>query len=288
MQFVINRDDNLMSIDNALIDLNCSALASNISLVAYTDAGGKITYNDRPSMRETFTDPAPYQTLINSWITAAAAATPALQLAQAKQVKNDLIFAIYRHKHRLPYSYSGHLWDASDEAVANNAAFLTAGSSAGAAGLVPSINGALAAITNQINGQIVAVNNGSAAQVNAWSAGHAANLNSMVIQITTAFLTDVVATAALTPGLGSGGFSAMSAIAGATVSGGGAAGASIVPPGESAPISFSSGTINAAYAGIATRRNDLNNNSLIKQAAVNALTTIPAVVAYDATTGWSS
>jgi hypothetical protein len=59
-----------------------------------------------------------------------------------------------------------------------------------------------------------------------------------------------------------------------------------IPIGATAPVNVTQPEQQAIMSGITARTNDLNvkrNNKII---AVNALTTIPAVIAYDVTAGW--
>jgi len=286
MQFVLNRDDNLVSVDNEIMAVDCSSLATNITYVAYPENGiGKITYNDRPAMRVSFTDPAPYQPFINSWITAAAAQTPALQLAQAKQVKIDLVDAIFHHKRRLPYTSGSWQYDARDEAVTNMGELVQGTINVGAAntGLVGSINAALSTITSQVNSSHSTISAWSATNSTQWS-----NINNTGT-IMGGGLTTVGAPNGYvfsTPASGA------PAIAGASVTAGAtdisyAGNLTIMPLNASAPQSIPAIDIHTALVGIASRRNSLNNNRLTKQVAINALSTIAAVTAYDATTGWS-
>jgi hypothetical protein len=292
MRFVIMRDDNAMSIDNARLDMDCSALASNLALVAYVESEGKLQYNDRPGQLTAFTDPAPYQPFINSWITASAADTPPLQLAQAKQIKKDLVDAIYNHKRRLPYVYNAKTYDASDESVMYMTAASSVGTSAGSdSGLISSINSAFITLAGQINGQLVSTinsnagtNNNSAANVNAWSAQNTAAWNCLYYPGVGG---NVVAAGPWTVP-SSGGFGTHTTstnVAGATV---GASNISWQPAGSTDPVPLSRSEFAGALSGIVSRRNALNNNRVDKKAAIDALADIPAVVAYDATASWSS
>jgi hypothetical protein len=59
-----------------------------------------------------------------------------------------------------------------------------------------------------------------------------------------------------------------------------------IPIGASAPVNVTPAEQAAILSGIAARTNDLNVKKNAKVTAVNALTTVPAVIAYDVTTGW--
>ena len=59
-----------------------------------------------------------------------------------------------------------------------------------------------------------------------------------------------------------------------------------IPIGATAPVTVTPTEQTGILNGIAARTNDLNAKRNVKIAAVNALTTVPAVIAYDVTTGW--
>jgi hypothetical protein len=61
----------------------------------------------------------------------------------------------------------------------------------------------------------------------------------------------------------------------------------LTPLNATTPQTILASDVFNAQLGIAQRRNTLNNNRFTKQIAINNLTTIAAVVAYNATTGWS-
>lgn len=310
LRFSIYSPDSVVVVDNAIAVVSLAALPANVVVVAYQVDQGSIEYNDRPNLRTPFTDPAPYQPFINLWITAAAAQTPVLQLAQAKQVKVDLVEAIFHHKRRLPYAYGSWSYDAHDESVTNLDLQVqaTATVSTDVSGLVASINAAFASITSQVNGTVggvnamVSANNSSAGAVNAWSAAYDANFSRLQLSLTSppANATQYVIMSPVADswrtGLGSGGFQSMAGvggISGATVSGAATPGFShngnitLQPLNAATPQSIPATDVSAALQGIANRRNSLNTNRLTKQIAINGLTTIAAVTAYDATTGWS-
>jgi len=291
LRFSIYAPDSLITVDNASAVISLAPLPTNVVVVAFQKDIGSVEYNDRPNLRVPITDPSPYQPQINLWITAAAAQTPALQIAQAKQVKVDLVQAIYDHKRRLPYTYNGKVYETSDEAVTMMTAAMVSGTSGDTGGLVSSINTALATITGQINSQVVAVNNGSAAAVNDWSYYNSLNWPKFGFQFGSltggvggnhdyTYLTSALA------GVSYGGFATMGVLAGASVAAGGGS-ITWQPIGSPDPIALPGSELSGALGGIVTRRNALNNNRVDKQAAINALSTIAAVTAYDATTGWS-
>jgi hypothetical protein len=315
MRFTIIRSESMVVIDNAPLVLDCSTVPANVEVVAYEDTGGTVEYNDRPSVRVMFTDPSPYQPILNSWMTTSAAASPALQLAQAKTIKAGLVEGIFHHKRRLPYSAVGYSWDTNAESIASLETLVRGKASISLSSdtsvLVASINDAFSVLTNQINDKVVAENNISAGNVNGWSTTMAinwANLDLVYQQLngttggasTGTQHTHTYFVYGYTLDVnyrspGAGGFQSMTNLSGVTISGGVNMTSSLNYTGTIATQPLNSGSmvnvpasdVNVALQGIAARRETLNSNRLTKQAAINALTTIPAVVAYDATTGWS-
>ena len=59
-----------------------------------------------------------------------------------------------------------------------------------------------------------------------------------------------------------------------------------IPIGSATPVIVTPDEQTAIMSGIAARTNTLNVKKNAKVTAVNALTTIPAVIAYNVTTGW--
>jgi hypothetical protein len=299
MRFLLVRSENLVVVDNAELTISCAALPTNVEMVVYNEIDGKIEYNDRPSVRIAFTDPSPYQTLINSWITAAAAQTPALQLAQAKQVKNDLIDGVFHHKRRLPFTLGPWQYDARDDNVQALDLLVQSNASASSenSGLIGSINTAFSNLVNALNTN-VGQHNTSAGAVNAWS-------NSNYLAWTKTIGSGILIAGSSLYALGypfgdapvppgQGGFVLMNSLSAPTVSGTVNTSLSYTgsvthqPLNATSPQTIDTNSVHNAITGIASRRNTLNADRMAKKAAVNALTTIPAVVAYDATTGWSS
>ena len=284
----------------------CSvALAPNINQVTFANGKGEIVYNDRQPLPEPFTDPSPYQPSINNWLMAMASSAPALTLAQAISVKQYLVSAIYDVKRQAPVQVNttaGNLfWDASDVAIEQYAM------------LGPYVlNGALASVATVLNNAITALNQDSASG------------NSLVSQynaLITAFNT-LLGSAGTT---GFGGFEVASdgyynavqilwAAAGngpispgnpvrTTIPGSqpgfgasfaaGVSGASVstpslslIPIGGSTPVSLTSADVGSIMSAINTQQLHDQTVLISKRAAIAALTTIPAIVAYDATAGW--
>ena len=155
MNFVIVRSDGVMTIDNAALAMDVSSLPSNIEVVAWRGNSGIIEYNDRPRVLTLFTDPSPYQSLVNAWMTAQAAASPALTLAQAKAIKSDFVDGIFAGKRIAPVAYAGFYWDASDESVLAMLQSLAVGTLGAvedsSGGIVGEVNTALGQIIGQVN-----------------------------------------------------------------------------------------------------------------------------------------
>ena len=311
MRFVILRAENLVVIDNAAIEIDCSALPANVAAIVWQDELGKIEYNDRPAMRTDFTDPSPYIPYLNSWMLVAQ--TPPLQLPQAKKVKADLVDALYNYKRRLPYSY-GWIYDANDKAVMYmNSTLLNKLAETEPGGLLSAINGAFASLVDQLNPIYTSINanayhfDNSMVAVDGWSLSNAQNWGGVTLnpQPKTTGGTGVSGLALHThpysgmygglaipiPGPGSAGtyrMSQSSYVTDVTVAFTPETAMVAWQPLNSASIvAISVDDFNDALSGILSRRNTLNNNRRTKQTAINALSTIPAVVAYDVTTGWS-
>lgn len=105
MRFLISRPDDVMSIDNVAISLDCSSLDPSVKYVLWNENGsGFIEPATGIALRTSFTDPSPYQPLVNAWITAQAAATPALTPAQARAIKSELVDALWIVKRQAPVS----------------------------------------------------------------------------------------------------------------------------------------------------------------------------------------
>lgn len=296
LQFTFIRSTNLAMVDNADIIIDCSTLPANVEIVAFAGIEGKIEYNDRPAMRTPFTDPSPYQLQLNAWMTAYAAVTPALLLAQAKQVKRDLVDSIFHHKRRLPYASGPWQYDARDEAVAYGTALL-GGMKSASTNFFTQINQILATLVGQFNNNVIGAYNST---VSSFGVGITANCLNALLKGSGVYDTDSGGVGSVigyvastkTPNFAVSGMTGMANLPGATMPASSisiAVSGNIVmqPLNASAPQSIAATDFYSALVNIAGRRSALNTNRLTKQNAINALTTIPAVVAYDATTGWS-
>lgn len=194
MRFYINPGDGIISVDGYQIQpVTVSGLASNISYVQWDETSlGLIVYKDQAPTFQSFSDPSPYQSNINAWMSSAAGlaltlaqqamvSTPLLAVAQAQMVKIDLTNAIYDFKRQSAIQFavsSGdagynagvvaaspggvYNWDCSDESLnamtmAMSSAILSGTSSAVNTSLVNAINTALSTVTTRANGSLTAL-----------------------------------------------------------------------------------------------------------------------------------
>ena len=310
MQFLILRAENLVVIDNAAIEINCSALPANVAMIVWHDDIGKIEYNDRPAMRTDFTDPSPYIPFLNAWMTAFSTQVPPLQLPQAKKVKTDLVEALYDYKRREPYTY-GWVYDANDEAVMfmNSTLANILSDTGGPGSLVPSINNTFHSLTLQLNPIFTTINtnannfNTSMAVIDTWSGYMAQNWGGLSLNPelhdsggasnnVTAHSHQYYNVSIIVPirGTGSAGTYRMSQSSYVTdVTVGFTPATAMVawqPLNSASIVAISVDDFNDALTGIVARNNTLNGSRVSKKSAINALASIPAVVAYDVTAGW--
>jgi hypothetical protein len=257
MRFFISRADDLMAIDNVAVTMDCSSLPESVIYVIWNEAGdGFVESNTGVALRTSFSDPSPYQPLIDDWMTAMAAATPALTVAQAQVVKVELVEALFEAYRIAPIAYSvaaapGASWDASDEGVA-----------ALTLALFSALLAAFATLVGQTNTVIAAIN----AQL-----------------LNVAFVFNAASITVLWNGSSpSGGSQAMQSIAGFTNS----VSISWTPIGATAPVALSATECIGLLAAIVARRASLQAARLTNEAAIDALNTVAAVIAFDVTAGW--
>lgn len=315
--FVINRSLGTIHLNSVGASLTTNTLAANVSFVQYdSDVGtGRITYNDRPALPELFTDPSPYQTYINQWITAAASFSPALTLAQARAVKNGLIDSIWAGKRQAPISVVTSLgtynFDANDilSGALNIGAWMPAVASLIAQGTVPqfaaintaitnmltTINAAIAALTNSVNVDIVG-GAGLEVQINTALSRICSEGNQDFTDIITQLNTltgggytpvpqtldyTTVSVSAVTGG--SGAYTPPSALTALPTL---TAPVKMLPVGSTSYPAFTLADQFAVLTAIQTQRANELAVRATKQAAVAALATVANVIAYDTTTGW--
>jgi hypothetical protein len=292
MDFVIARDEGIMSIDNQPLAIDTSALASNIALVAYDCSGGKgnIEYENSLRVLAPFIDVLPYAAFPNTWLTAAAALVGMpVTLAQAKRVKIGLVDGIFNSKRQLPISYAGNMWDATDQAMIGMQAAINSWN------IAADISAADKALADNVNTMGLQV--------------HMSNPASAPVAFIASTDTVSAATTATLDNTGKWVVGMSTSPAWATAVGGGTVGVQPAyfatkgqitssptngpnvpwpPLNATAPVTLSMGQMRTLISNIQTRRAALQSTRLTKTNAVNLLTTIAAVIAYDATAGWPS
>ena len=151
MIFTIVPYVNTVVVNYNSINVDCTSLDANIRFVEWTGNTGEIVYTSI-SNQVTFTDPSPYQNLINLWMNGASSAN-VINLAQAQSIKSDMIVDLANFKRQEPITFSvtaGNLsWDASDPSVARMGLQLSTVFS-NVNSFFLSVNTAFANIVNQI------------------------------------------------------------------------------------------------------------------------------------------
>jgi hypothetical protein len=321
MQFTIDRTKGVVSVSGVPLPIDTSSLPTNIRYVFFSDAGGNLIYNDRAAIAEPFSDPSPYQGLLNAWMTAAAAASPPLLLGQAQKLKCGMVNAIGSMKRQLPLSVKigsgSYPWDASDLAVSR---FITPIS--GLIYLDP-LNSLIATETTNVSSlsQLVADLNAEIVTLNGWAVhfntldSNFGNLGSGIQGAITAIINEVnqaiVNAEAIDSGLGGAldpGLMSAFPISGVTgpVTTSAPIDAAVstlaenfsmiqsltvpkiqlIPVGSASPVTLTPSDLQAVVVAVAAQNIKYQTINLAKQAEVNALSTISAVASYDATTGW--
>ncbi|WP_024517082.1 hypothetical protein [Bradyrhizobium sp. Tv2a-2] len=291
--FVINNALQTIHVGAILAPLTTNTLAANVSLVQFDGATGvgQITYNDRQPLPEAFSDPSPYQTYVNQWITALASGSPALTLSQAQAIKCSLVNAIYAVKRQAAVSIhvtaGTYSWDATDSTVERVLAPLC--------GLlyvdpVNTVIGEVNTLITEIDTTLSTLNSTWATNFNTlnsnWPSQIQAALNNLVSEINAslpfqsggATIAGVTGPSAVTFDSGLSGFSGNSTLTAPSIS--------LIPVGQTTPVTLSPTDLQAIVVAINAQNASKQSTSLSKQAAINALTSITSVVSYDATTGW--
>jgi hypothetical protein len=273
----------VMLVDNINANgVNCSSLPSNVYMVEWREGRGEVETTTAPGLRTTFTDVSPYTVMFQNFMTIQEA-NGSLSLAQAQLIQNNLIACLYDDKRQAPYAYTpsggtSQQWSAHDSVVAAMSLMVLGGTGGGATG----IN----SLVSQINAMIDSINANSA-QFNVMNSnlGYAMPLLRSTAQTILGTGSAVVPQAA-SPGTdgrgpGSGNFQTIAHIGGGTT-----ANIPWSPIGATAPLNITMNDMTAIMSGIGTRRQTLLNTCNSKTAAVNALSTIAAVIAYSVTAGW--
>lgn len=290
--FVINSALGTIHVNAVGATLTSNSLAANVQYVQF-DAStgvGQIMYNDRPSIPELFQDPSPYQTYVNQWITAEAAlAKLPLTLAQAQAVKCALVQAIYAVKRQQPVnvtvSAGNNNWDASDQAVARMNVL------AGFA-YIDNVNSLISTLNSEIStlNTNVTDSNGLRSAYTTFVTNLQTNLNSWVSTLNSSEAASInnppaswtsVSNMSVPPAGSTTAMNTLSNISSITVPT-----MKLLPYGGTSLVTVTPTDVGAILSAIATQNANEAVANATKQAAVNALTTIANVVAYDATTGW--
>jgi hypothetical protein len=339
MRFDINRADNYMFVDDIYADMDTSALATNIVRVQWRETVGYI-YLTTATLQQKITDPSPYQSFLNTWATARLTATPPLALAEAQQIKLELIDYLYDIKRQAPYAYTvaagAYHWEATDGALANMTAAaipaVVGGTSSGSSSLVSAINSQHTSLVNDINNNVVGGVNGTlVSQINSAVVAQGNTEFDSLVSVGNAlcdFLDNTIigtiagqtlsgpntlnnrlqhnaSSNAGTPGLNAalahnghtwavgsymsnvpGGIAGVGNYPIGSGSGPGTATLQWTPIESATPVTISLTEAGAIMSGITSRRATLLTTRTNKKAAVNAMTDIATVIAYDATAGW--
>jgi len=296
----------LMSVDNETVMLNTSRFKPpNASIVTWAGNRGLIQYNDRPEVRKPVTDISPYQSWVDRFMTVVADADPPLNLEQAKQLKIDMVEALYDDNRKKPFIYLSNEYECTDEAIAYMGAALAVVTGDGSTGLANQINAGLINLVGQVNGVIGAINTGITNSVvfpnNNTTATTIANL---VNNWATTSLMYGTLQATVTPyyymyrpsgampvsagTVGYMGWSNVPLVMDVTIAWSGASAAPISwqPLNSATMIDIPFVTFSAVVKAIVARRNELNLDRQRHKRAINLLTTVAAVIAYDVTDGW--
>jgi hypothetical protein len=269
MNFLFLRADNIGCIDNAAANMDCSSLPSNLTKVIWDQGGtGWLEYAGVPKMRVPYNDPSQFQPQLNTLLTVLTTASPPLTLSQAQAVKNALIDALYKMKRINPITVSGlsigaGTWDGSEEAMMTMTQEMTVSAA--------SYNSSTTGLASQINTMI--------AGVNADIATTKSNFNAATLDHTLGYYVwdtkpDLPANAP---------YSNVTGIA-SGVSGGPFP---WLPYNGTSTVNLTINDLMTIVGAYVTRRRSVASTRATKKAAVNALSTVASVIAYDVTAGWA-
>ncbi len=282
----------VMLVDNVNANnMDCSGLPSNLYMAEWREGRGEIETTDAPGLRTTFTDVSPYAVYFQRFMTVKNT-DGALTLAQAQKIQNDLITCLFDDKRQAPYamtvSGTPYQWSAHDTDVAAMSLESLGGTGTS---MFDSLVAQINAMIDEINLNIVNQGNTLVSQIG----GLQGNMNSLPIAYLNGYCVGHIITGstfAASPGVPAASPCPPSVLNfSPPLNVGHIAGASSAsipwsPIGATTPVTLTGSQMAALMAGIATRRQTLLNTRNSKQAAVNALATIPAVIAYTVTTGW--
>jgi hypothetical protein len=275
----------VMQVDNVNAnDLDLSGLPGTF-MVEWREGRGEIETTAAPGLRTIFYDVTPYAFFFRMFM-AALNTGGTLTLTQAQKIQTDLISCLFDTKRQAPISFTpaggtAASYSADDTEMAalclNTIPFIVGSTTSGSTSLVA-----------QINAMIDNINTGIVNTLNANASIHNFNYNTCNADLRSQSI--IGGGFAASPGLP--GTAALSLVNTVTtlahIAGAGAGSANVPwsPIGATAPILLTLADTGNLASAVATRRQGLLNTHNNKRAAVNALATIPAVIAYDVTAGW--
>lgn len=307
MRWWIRPDLRVMSVDNTLVQqMNVTALPVDVLFIEWVEQRGEIEYKSAPGLRAAFIDVTPYTSYFQQFLTLQKPA--GLTLVQAKKVQTDLLALLYTTKRQVQIAFNvaagNFSWDATDESVAGMSAIMVPAlysmiTNTSTNSLVSSINNRLASLATNVN-------NNFGVTVSKLNAFISFMNNSIIGNISDGALANVINYALFLAGGSAPGSSppgiqsemphsplavndytsvAVTPIAPGSIV---PAGSTIpwTPIGQNAPVNLTMAEMSTLMNNLATRRQTLLNTRNTKTNAVNALTTIDAVIAYDVTAGW--
>jgi hypothetical protein len=292
LQFQFDNVKGLMFVLGEPQPITAAALASNINFVQWdaVTAIGKIIYNDRLPLPEQFTDPSPYQTQVNQWMTSAAAlATNPLSLAQAQAVKSSLIDSIWLGKRTanvtVSTSLGSYTFNPTDLFSSDVMNWLPA--LAAIVAQVNATNSDIATMVGTINTAISTV----CGEANTAANTVTSELNSNFAAYYAFYSTHVFPYGegnGSSPNLPNWGISNTSpaSYSGPSVLASLTAPIKMLPVGSTSYPAFTLADLFAVLAAVQTQRANEAVVRASKQAAVAALSTVASCISYDATTGW--
>jgi hypothetical protein len=302
MRWWLNTDHKTFSFENAIVLglMDFSSLPANVWMVQWTDGRGEIEYQDDEGnnlngIRDNFTDIVPYVPFFQQFMNYLAGLT----LAQAKKIQSELVTLLFETKSQSPYNHTiaaGNFnWETTDAAVAamSIAMFpaLLSGTNTSLNSLVTQINAQFTSIASQINTGTVNQGDNLATFLNSMIGYWGDGLNTINNKLHTVLLasTDYVAAPGLNPQLDHTTVDFVPVTTTAlTADNPGVASIQWIPLGQGTAVTMSVTEMSEIMSGIHNRRLSLTTTKFNKIEAINALTEISDVIAYDVTTGWPS
>jgi hypothetical protein len=302
MRWWLNTDNKAFAFENAIVLglMDFSSLPTNIWMVQWTDGRGEIEYQDDEGnnlngIRDNFTDIVPYVPFFQQFMNYLAGLT----LAQAKKIQSELVTLLFETKNQLPYNHTiaaGNFnWETTDAAIAamSIAMFpaLLSGTNISLNSLATQINSQFTSMASQINTGTVDQGDGLATQLNTILGYWGDGLNTINNKLHTFLLpsTDYAAAPGLNANLAQTTVNFVPVTTTAlTADNPGLASIQWIPFGQGTSVTVSVTEMSEIMSGIHNRRLSLTTTKFNKIEAINALTEISDVIAYDVTTGWPS